>query len=622
MATHPTTRPVAGRARHRPVATRVAPLAAALALLAALVVLGPAGRARAQGAGESIRSYAVAITIQPDGAIVVEETIDYDFGSADRHGITRDIPVRLHYDNEHDRVYPLDVLSVTGSPGTPTQYQVESVAGGMKRIRIGDPDHTISGEHTYTIRYRVQGALNAFPSHDELYWNAISADQAVPIDHASVDVTAPGDVSQVNCFAGAYGSRLACAEMGASGDAAHFKQGALDAGEAFTVVVAFPPGSVVPPPAPILRTRWSLRRAFTVNVLTVGLAVVLAGALAAGLARLVWTAGRDRRYVGSAVDVAFGTTGEAVQRVGLFGDGGPYPVEYEPPDGIRPGEVGTLVDERANVLDVTATIVDLAARGYLRITEIEKDHFWNSADWKLERLKPSDDLMEYERRLLDGLFEDGDAVQLSALKRTFSVRLHNVQLALYDDAVDKGWFRRSPQTTRGWWLAGGLVALGLAVAIEVAAAAWTTFALVPVPLVLAALALVALHGFMPRRTAKGTGTLRRVYGFRRFIEEAEKEPARFAEQAHLFSDYLAYAVVFGCVDRWAKAFAGLAEPPRTDWYVSSHPFTALAFADAIGSFSTVSAGTIASTPSGSGSSGFGSGGFSGGGGGGGSVGSW
>ena len=42
------------------------------------------------------------------------------------------------------------------------------------------------------------------------------------------------------------------------------------------------------------------------------------------------------------------------------------PVEFAPPEDMRPGQMGTLIDEQANILDVTATIVDLAVRGYLR----------------------------------------------------------------------------------------------------------------------------------------------------------------------------------------------------------------------------------------------------------------
>jgi uncharacterized membrane protein YgcG len=621
-----TTPPAPARAPARLARRRPSPraAAAALAVIAALALIAALGARRAAHAqsGEAILSYAVAIAVQSDGGIVVDETIRYDFAGDLRHGIFRDIPVRLRYDDQQDRLYPLEVLGVSGSPGTPVQYSVEHPGGGIARIRIGDPNQTITGVRNYEIRYRIAGALNGFSDHDELYWNAIGADWSVPITKATVDVTAPGAITNAACYAGWTESRLSCAGLAVSGQSAHFTQPALGPNQALSVVIAFPTG-LVPAPQPILQYRWSLRRAFTIDPLRVGLALALAAAIAAAIWRLVWIAGRDLRYVGSPIDVAFGTPDAEVERVGLF-DGGPTPVEYEPPDGIRPGQVGTLVDERANPLDVTATIIDLAARGYLRIHEIPKEHWWGAVDWRLTRLKTENGLLEYERLLLDGLFEDGGEVLLSSLKRQFAARLGKVQQSLYDDAVSRGWFPRSPQTTRLIWLVAGVGALGATALIEGAALAWTTFALVPVPAVIGSTALIALHGAMPRRTAKGTAVLRRVQGFRRFIEEAEKEPARFAERALLFSEYLPYAVVFGCVDRWAKAFAGLAEPPHTNWYVGTHPFTTLAFAEAISSFSVTSAGTIASTAASSGGSGsgFGGGGFAGGGGGGGGGGSW
>lgn len=187
-------------------------------------------------------------------AILVQETIEYDFGSAEHHGITRDIPVRLHYDAEHDRLYPLGVLSVTASPGTPAQYQIENVAGGVKRIRIGDAGRTISGEHTYTIRYRVGGVLNGFSDYDELYWNAVGPDWDVPIERVTVRVTLPGAVTRVACFAGPTASRLPCAGSTVAGSVATFVEPSLLAHEAVSVVVAFPTG-LIPPPVPILQQR-------------------------------------------------------------------------------------------------------------------------------------------------------------------------------------------------------------------------------------------------------------------------------------------------------------------------------------------------------------------------------
>ena len=99
--------------------------------------------------------------------------------------------------------------------------------------------------------------------------------------------------------------------------------------------------------------------------------------------------------------------------------------------------------------------------------------------------------------------------------------------------------------------------------------------------------------------------------------------AHFSEQHDIFSQYLPYAIVFGCTKKWAKTFEGLGvEQVDASWYVGNQPFNALVLANAVDHFGTAATGTMyASMPSSSGSSGF-SGGFSGGGGGGGGGGSW
>jgi uncharacterized membrane protein len=226
--------------------------------------------------------------------------------------------------------------------------------------------------------------------------------------------------------------------------------------------------------------------------------------------------------------------------------------------------------------------------------------------------------------LLKGLFKSGTEVELSDLKNTFAARLKKVQRALYDDAVQRKWFSGNPEHVRALWIGIGIGVLLAGIGLTVAAAAFTTLGLVPIPVAVGGLLLILLSGRMPHRTSKGTGTLVRTLGFKRFIDESERDRARFAEQQHLFTEYLPYAIVFGATEKWAKAFAGLDGelPDQSSWYVSNNAFTFVAFSSAMDGFATTSAGTIASTPSGSGTSGFGGGGFSGGGGGGGGGGSW
>jgi uncharacterized membrane protein YgcG len=640
-----------------------------LVFLLAIVTLGHPGSASAQGGGERIRAFDADIRIEGDGSILVVERIEYDFDALERHGIYRDIPVRLPFDDRYDRVYPLEVLSVRGSPGTPADYETIE-EGPLLRIKIGDPDSTITGRHTYTIMYRVEGALNGFPDHDELYWNAVGTEWQVPIERVTVDVAAPAGVLQTACFAGPIGSTLPCSESRFAGPNASFGHGLQGPFQGVTVVVGFPTG-VVPDPQPILEERWSFQRAFAVTPLSIGLTVGLLLLLVIAVARILWVQGRDRRAFGSPIDVAYGTSERGEQAVPLF-ERGAFPVEYAPPDEIRPGQVGTLVDEVANPLDVTATIVDLAVRGYLRIEEIPKKGWFGKPDWRLVKLRAGDGLLRYEDLLLDALFEDADedwedvsdddvpveyggtagsqpprpdrqpfeaplpgaprtqvmergvaTVKMSSLRKKFAQRLTKVQDALYADVVSRRWFVGRPDKVReSWSQRGFLVLLGGAGLIWLAAAK-THLGLVPIPIVLAGLLLLLGASRMPRRTAKGTGLVRRVLGFRTYIETAEEEEARFAEQQNLFSRYLPYAIVFGCTEKWARAFAGLADrPPTADWYVGSRPFTIHGFTSSIDGFAVTTSGTITARPAGSGSSGFGGGGSSGGGGGGGGGGSW
>jgi uncharacterized protein (TIGR04222 family) len=550
------------------------------------------------------------------------EAIDYDFGSASRHGILRDIPTTLRFDDTYDRVYPIEVVEVRASEGTPAAYVVESVEGGLTRIRIGDADVEISGRHAYELIYTVEGALNAFRDHDELYWNAIGTEWSAPIERASITVRAPADITQVACFQGYAGSTLPCDRAGSRGRVARFSQANLGSFSGVTVVVGLPKGAV-PEPVPVLEERWSVGRAFEVTPATVGGSAAIGAAAIAGVVALVWRRGRDRRFRGSPVDQVLGNPTGEHQAVPLGEADASAPVEFAPPDDMRPGQMGTLLDEQANVLDVSATLVDLAVRGYLLIQEIPKEGWFGKPDWRLIRLeKADDDLHTYERRLLDGLFRDGTETTISELKNTFAARLEGVQESLYADAVRRGWFSERPDKVRTKWLGLGVLALIAAGAVAFVLAAFTHWGLLGIPLVAAALLLIVMAKRMPARTAKGTAMLRRVRGFRTVIETAETHMSQWAEKELVFTRFLPFAVVFGCTDRWARAFEALGVEPDTSWYVSPRPFVYAQFADSMEGFAVTTGGTIASTPSGSGSSGFSGGGFSGGGGGGGGGGSW
>ncbi len=571
-----------------------------------------------------VTNYHAELAVFGNGTLAVTETIVVDFSSSPHHGIFRNIQTRYRYDDvkpDYDRVTPLSIVSVEGSPGTPAQYS-QKTQGDETVLKIGDPGRTITGSHTYTIRFQVRGVLNHFTDHDELYWNVVGLGWDVPIDQASATLDLPGPAQKVACFTGPKGSTLPCSDGTSAGSVARFAQSRLGAHQGLTIVAGVPPGVVSPTPRPILEQRWTFQRAFALRPDTVIPAGGLAAAAIAGFGVLVWRKGRDERFVGGAADVAFGRDGGPTERVPMHGND-PIPVEFAPPENLRPGQVGTLIDETANTLDVTATIVDLAVRGYLKITEIPKEHWFSHADWELTRLANNDRLKVYERTLLTGLFKSGGTVKLSDLKDHFHTTLVKVEDELYANTVRNGWFRSRPDKERTRWKLVGIAVLVVGVALTFLLAATTSFGLLGLPVVVLGLLLTAGARAFPRRTAKGYGTLRRVLGFKRFIDESEKERAQFAERQNLFSEYLPYAVVFGATEKWAKAFAGTdGQLPATNWYVGTNAFTIATFGSAMNSFAVTTSGTIASTPASSGSSGFGGGGFSGGGFGGGGGGAW
>ena len=81
----------------------------------------------------------------------------------------------------------------------------------------------------------------------------------------------------------------------------------------------------------------------------------------------------------------------------------PVAVAFTPPRDVRPGEAGTLVDSVADDRDVTATIVDLAVRNQLQITQTAPKQ-WTFT----RRINTADQLTDYEERFLNRLFSAGN----------------------------------------------------------------------------------------------------------------------------------------------------------------------------------------------------------------------
>lgn len=622
----------------------VAVLAAVVfSVVAALMPSGSTSAEAARSASTSdaedaIVGYRMAVDLDDAGLAEVTLDLDVDFGQVPNRGPYLTYLVKQRFDDTQDRVFRIRGVEVASSTGAATELSVEE-DGAWLLLRIGDEDRrNLTGVHSYRIEFTAEGWINSAsffqPTtglvNDELYLNVLT-DWDIPVRGVEVTVDAPGELIAAECFAGR-GSQAPCTSAeavdGAPGSVV-FTQEEVQPGAQLTVVAQYPEGTFGGA-EPILQDRWAFDRAFALTPVT-GLVTLVVGVLGiGGVVRSARRKGRDEQYLGLTPGLV-PTAGQEPQ-VGTRRRA-PVAVRFTPPEGFRSGQLGTLIDERADSHDVTATLIGLAVRGFLRIEQVAGDRSGKGTDdWRLVRLPdpPDDPLLPYESELLELLFDGEPTVLLSELRTTFASSMARVQDLLYQDVTERGWFRGNPKKVRASWAARGVLLTFAGVVVTALLAIWTSWALVGLPVVIAGIVMLSTVGAAPARTAAGTAVLVQAQGFREYLATAEANQIRFEEGEDVFSRYLPYAVAFELTERWAKVFADLAAQGRTlpepTWYVGSPGHTAFwlagsTFADDLTSFtSTADTALAAPTPGSSGSSG--GGGFSGGGVSGGGGGTW
>ncbi|WP_245667609.1 DUF2207 domain-containing protein [Actinomadura macra] len=537
--------------------------------------------AQSMAATERVLKDDVTLTTGQGGVTRVKETIVYQF--AGNKGFKRAFVTRTHDSVTEDRVYKLDHLRASSPDGGPTK--VTSSGEGTKTIVRVTGGQNLTGTRTIVLEYEVRGAVARFGALEELRWPAVGG-WSVPVTEARATVSGGAAIRNVNCFAGPLQSTIGCTQFYTNHTHTQgiYSQQQMLSGEYLTVVAGFPPGTTGG--KALYERRRNVATAFSVNAVTstalLGLLVLLGG----GLAALYLLRGRDARVVG---------------KKAAEGDHAPVSgSEFEPPDGVRPGQIGTLIDEQADVIDVTATIVDLAVRGYLLIEE-EDRAVTGRLDWTLRRLdRPVVDLLPYERILLDALLSnpDGsarDAVKLSALGGTFATRLAQVRSAMYDDVVKQGWFARRPDTVRSRWTIAGIALTVLGIAGTVALALTTEWALAGLAVIIAGAALAYGGQYMPAKTARGATVLAHTIGFRAFLERgALPEGDATRQRIALYSRFLPYAVVFDVVAKWSETVkdAGQQGADNLYWYEGPAEWDLSKFAESMRTFTLTTSGSI------------------------------
>lgn len=565
--------------------------AGVLALALCLVLAAPASAQRTL----VIQSFDATIDVDASGTIRVEEVIRPRFTGSWR-GIFRTIPVQYRTPQGLNYTLRLDVEAITDDEGRVLEYE-SSRERHYRKLKIYVTGAT-NATRTVKIRYRVDNALRFFDEHDELYWNVTGDEWDIPIESASALVRLPDGVTGVRAtaFRGAYGSTEQSDVTIESGGVRVATTEGLGMREGLTLVVGWNPG-IVQRPTAVERT---------MDVVYSNVPLVIPPLVLFGMWRLWRARGRDPEMA-------------------------PIATQYEPPDEMTPAELGTLVDGKPDMRDITATLVDLAVRGYVHISETKEDHLFgmfSSTNYTFVVKKARSEwpaLKTHERDLLEAMFGSVDSVALSHLKNKFYKHLPGLKNDLYGMLVRRGYYTGRPDRVRLVYIIGGIVLGGLIGVVS--SVVLTSLGMQPVAGIAAGIAsglIVALFGwFMPSRTVRGTREVEKVLGFQEFLSRVEGERLeRVVKTPEMFEKYLPYAMALGVEDTWAKAFEDIYTQPPS-WYSGPsgvHTFRPSTLTSNLGVMSTQAASVMASAPRSSGGSGFrggsSGGGFGGGGGGG------
>src|SRR5271167_3861312 len=327
-----------------------------------------------------IARFDTQMSVTQNGVATVTERLDVVFRGT-FHGIYRDIPIE--YPGPHGSNYTLflKVTGVTDGEGNKLKYD-SSTQNGSRHLKIYIPD-AVNETRTVEIHYTITNAVRWFDDHDELYWNVTGNDWPVSIERASASIVFPVNASgelRAQAFTGRYGSHEQDATVQVRGNLVPVETNdPLSMREGLTADVYITKG-VLTQPSKLTQAIWFLRSNLIVLLPLWAFVVMFF---------FWWTKGRDPKP-----DISIAPM-------------------YEPPKGMTPAEVGTLIDDAVHPRDISSTLVDLAVKGYLKIEEKEsKSLLFSHRDYIFHLLKPQSEwasLEQHERVMLHQMFAGGNA---------------------------------------------------------------------------------------------------------------------------------------------------------------------------------------------------------------------
>lgn len=277
----------------------------------------------------------------------------------------------------------------------------------------------------------------------------------------------------------------------------------------------------------------------------------------------------------------------------------PHQSSWQPPLELSPAQVGTLVDEKCDTSDIVATLVDLAARGFLSIGEVgDGDLILKNGDLRFVRGNGSGTLKTHEKQFLRALFDPHppdiefgkrpansapsdelwNETALSLLKNKFYRHIPAMQHDIYASLMAEGFFPTPPQKIRAVFTGIGFPLMYVAFRVLLNVSDHVTDAFsnasraLPLGLLLSGAVIWASAPLMSAKTAFGAHKAAQARRFPIWVQNVESNALRayLAKNPNGFERLLPYAIVLGVGELWAQKCHECGEWTPL-WFVSKAP---------------------------------------------------
>ncbi len=498
----------------------------------------------------------VELTVNTDGTMHVKETQEISFLTGT---FTEGYVYRLKANTEDLRDFVVYEPNQPYSEGQGGDYTYHVIDRGNSYEIVWNFPEERNSTRTYVMEYIVDGPVRQYDTGDVLSWFAIPDDHAFPIEESTITVYLPEGTEYIREPEIESANRAFWETSEDNRTATITVAGPIQAYDGVNIRVGFAHGAITAPEpswqaavdeqiaADAARARVQPFYDFGAGI--IGLLGAIFGPL--GVYLLWFLRGKDP-------------------------DPGPIP-DYltEPPSDLAPGLAGVLIDETADMHDITAILVDFARRGFVEIVEEQRSGAFNSIKRTFvfkKRIEPTaENSAQYERDLFKNFFLRKNERSISkTLPRTFHTTLPAVKSAMYADVTKQGLFQGAPDKVKSRYLTLGSVGIFVSVVFLIltttALSGFTSFAVcLGIGPILFSLAMLVMARYMPVKTEAGSREAAKWNAFKTYLQNIDK----YSDLEHItdkFEEYLPYAIAFGIERRWIHVFSEIPTTPTPRWY--------------------------------------------------------